>query len=93
MLFDVAAIDGLTLMQIADHAAMLGLAPTRPADSAAGSSGCLTGRRGGPGCRPSPAGIWPICGRYNRIGAALDGGGHRSLLARLAAQDLVGARC
>jgi len=38
VLFDLAAIDGLSLMQIADHAAMRGLAPTRPAAAAEGRS-------------------------------------------------------
>ena len=34
VLFDVDAIDGLTLRQIADHAALRGLAPTRPPEMA-----------------------------------------------------------
>ena len=38
VLFDLASIDGLSLMQIADHAAMRALAATRPASVAAGRS-------------------------------------------------------
>ena len=37
-LFDLASVDGMTLMQIADHAAMRGLAPARPASVVAGRS-------------------------------------------------------
>ena len=38
VLFDVDAIDGLTLRQIADHAALRGLAPTRPPRMATGET-------------------------------------------------------
>lgn len=95
VVFDVDAIDGLTLMQIADHAAMLGLAPTRAAGLDGGRSILSLFAASPAGRRELPAVTrWDLAylRALYRIGAAMDGGAHRSLLTRLAQQDLEGAR-
>lgn len=95
VVFDVEAIDGLTLMQIADHAAMLGLAPTRTGGAAAGHSILSLFHAAAAERAELPAVTrWDLAylRALYRIGAALDGNAHRSLLSRLAAQDLASRR-
>ncbi|HEX8642012.1 MAG TPA: hypothetical protein VF704_12775 [Allosphingosinicella sp.] len=86
VVFDVDAVDGLTLMQIADHAAMRGLAPTRPAEAAAGRSILSLFDRAA-GDRAQLPAVTRLDLSYlralYRIEGALDGTAHRRLLARL----------
>ena len=93
VVFDVAAIDGLTLMQIADHAAMLGLAPTQAAEVARGRS-ILALFEGGIGHAEPAATTWDLAylRALYRIGAPLEGSAHRSLLARFAERELATRR-
>ncbi|HWT13714.1 MAG TPA: hypothetical protein VN231_13250 [Allosphingosinicella sp.] len=91
ILFDVDAIDGLTLMQLADHAAMRGLAPTRSAAAAAGKSILALFDESAAGRDPPQAATeWD--GAYlralYRADASLDGRAQRSSLARLLERNL-----
>jgi len=89
VVFDVDAIDGLTLMQIADHAAMRGLAPTRPAEAAAGRSILALFDRPPPERAQLPAltrlDLSYLRALY-RIEGAISATDHRRLLARLIGQ-------
>jgi hypothetical protein len=91
VLFDVDAIDGLTLMQVADHAAMRGLAPTRPAAAAAGRSILALFDDDAAGRAPS-GGATPWDGAYlralYRLSGAATAGVERNTLARMLEQNL-----
>jgi hypothetical protein len=92
VLFDVDAIDGLTLMQIGDHAAMRGLAATRPAAAAtAGRSILALFDDAAAGRRPAEAATsWD--GGYlralYRVSAAATAGVQRDTLARMLERQL-----
>lgn len=91
VLFSVDAIDGLTLMQIADHAAMRGLAATRPAPDADGRSilALFDDRAAGRAAVPS-ATRWDVAylRALYRLSGAANAGFQRSSVARLIAEDL-----
>lgn len=91
VLFDVDAIDGLTLMQLADHAAMRGLAPTRP-DGTVRSRSILElfeDRAGGRGPTPSVTDIdVAYLGALYRSPAAGTAAFQRDAMARLIERDL-----
>jgi hypothetical protein len=94
VMFSLEAIDGLTLMQIADHAAMRGLAPTRPAPIAAGRSILALFDAGLPArARPGGATEWDraYLRALYRDGGASEGSLQRAALARLLERDLDGA--
>lgn len=89
VLFELDAIDGLTLMQIADHAAMRGLASTRTGGAAAPSvlalfDGSASSRR------PPAATGWDLAylrALYDSDGS-LPSPAHRGVLARLLERNL-----
>ncbi len=91
VLFDVDSIDGLTLMQIGDHAAMRGLAATRPATAATGRSILALFDDAAAGRPPAPAATdWD--GGYlralYRVSAAATAGVQRDTLARMLERQL-----
>ena len=91
VMFDVDAIDGLTLMQIADHAAMRGLAVTRPAAADGGRSILALFDDAAAGREPA-AGATEWDGAYlralYRVSGSLSAAFQRHSLARLLEQDL-----
>ena len=83
VMFDLSAIDGLTLMQIADHAAMLGLASTDDPDHVAVPS--ILGLFGNAGSRAPAASRWDLFYLRALYGSdgTLAGAAQRGVLARL----------
>jgi len=93
VLFSVDAIDGLTLMQIADHAAMRGLAATRPAAEARGRSilALFDDAAAGRASMPS-ATRWDLAylRALYRISGSANAGFQRGTVARLLAEEVTG---
>lgn len=95
VVFDVDAIDGMTLRQIADHAALRGLAPTRPPARATGAT-ILTlfdgaGTRGGGLAQLTGLDLAYLRALYRDDGAS-KGSAQRAALARLIAQAVSPSR-
>jgi hypothetical protein len=84
VVFDVDAIDGMTLRQIADHAALRGLAPTRPPATATGAT--ILTLFDGAGAQGAPAQLTGLDLAYLRAlyrdGGASKGSVQRAALAR-----------
>jgi len=95
VVFDVDAIDGLTLRQIADHAALRGLAPTRPPATATGAT-ILTlfdrPARGGGGLTQLTGLDLAYLRALYRDDGASKGSLQRAALARLIAQAFLPSR-
>lgn len=92
VLFDVDAIDGLTLMQIGDHAAMRGLAATRPAAAASAGRSILALFEDAAAGRTPAAAATSWDGSYlralYRVAASAPAGVQRDSLARQLERDL-----